>query len=399
MDWGLGHAARDVPIIRHLLDMDYEVVLAGEGQGIELLRAEFPELGTFTLRSLARIRYSSAFPAWLKIACITPLLLLGIFTEHLRLGAATRKIRPDLIISDNRYGLWSRRVTSILITHQISIRMPRGLRFLEYPLYLLIRAFIGRFDRCWIPDFPGEINLSGDLSHRYPPPGNSVYIGAISRFAFPAGKATKPSSRIGVQASAPTPDSPSRSGITDTSIRSATARASGAQFSTRVRSRSLPVSLVILLSGPEPQRSLLQKAVLRQALTLESTCVILQGLPGRPRRTDLTSTATLYSHLPSAQLGNLLREAEYVICRAGYTSIMDLALLEKKAMIVPTPGQTEQEYLAAYLDGKGLFLACSQDDLDLESALGELEGFKPGFNLPPEDLLVQEIRSLFWGIL
>jgi UDP:flavonoid glycosyltransferase YjiC (YdhE family) len=169
----------------------------------------------------------------------------------------------------------------------------------------------------------------------------------------------------------------------------------GPQFDTSVRSRYAPVNLVILVSGPEPQRSLLQKIVVRQVLTLESTCVILQGLPGKPRRTDLTSTATLYNHLPAAQLGNLLREAEYVICRSGYTSIMDLALLEKKAMIIPTPGQTEQEYLADYLERKGFFLACSQEDLDLESALRELDSFEPEFSLPEWDLLDREVRSLF----
>lgn len=395
LDWGLGHAARDVPLIRRLLDLDQEVVLAGDGPGMDLLCREFPELGTYAFRSLVRIRYSSSVPAWLKIALLSPLFLLGIACEHQQLGRAIRKIRPDLIISDNRYGLWNRRVNSILITHQISVRMPGGLRFLEFPVHLALRAFIKRFTRCWIPDYPGDTNLSGDLAHRYSPPGNSVYIGAISRFAVPGYKSGQSESRLSRPASAPPQAVAPHSAGAGISIRSVTARMTGPQFDTSVRSRYAPVNLVILVSGPEPQRSLLQKIVVRQVLTLESTCVILQGLPGKPRRTDLTSTATLYNHLPAAQLGNLLREAEYVICRSGYTSIMDLALLEKKAMIIPTPGQTEQEYLADYLERKGFFLACSQEDLDLESALRELDSFEPEFSLPEWDLLDREVRSLF----
>jgi UDP-N-acetylglucosamine:LPS N-acetylglucosamine transferase len=103
----------------------------------------------------------------------------------------------------------------------------------------------------------------------------------------------------------------------------------------------------------------------------------------------------MYSHMPAGELGKLLDFSEHIICRAGYTSIMDLAVLRKKAMIIPTPGQTEQEYLAGYLAEKGLFLACSQDELDLESALGDLREFEPEFNLPSDDLLEKTIREIF----
>jgi UDP-N-acetylglucosamine transferase subunit ALG13 len=157
--------------------------------------------------------------------------------------------------------------------------------------------------------------------------------------------------------------------------------------------QSRPVNLVIILSGPEPQRSYLQRIVLKQVLSLNSTCAILQGIPGRIDRVDLTSCVTMYSHLPLTKLRQLLLSAENVICRAGYTSIMDLFLMQKKAMIIPTPGQTEQEYLARYLSGKGLFLSCSQDELDIKSALVDLKGFKPEFNVPADDLLGQEIRE------
>jgi hypothetical protein len=196
LDWGLGHASRDVPIIQRLVDMDHEVVLAGDGAAMDLLRTEFPELESLYLRSVIRMRYSRRLPAWLKITLLSPLLFIEIFSEHLSIRRIIRDIKPDVLISDNRYGLWNRRVRSILITHQLSIRLPRFARFLEYPFHVVIRAFIGKFDRCWIPDYPGEANLSGELSHRYPLTGNSAFIGVISRFAVPPGKTIRTSSRF-----------------------------------------------------------------------------------------------------------------------------------------------------------------------------------------------------------
>ena len=350
LNWGLGHATRDVPIIRRLVDLGHEVILAGDGAAMELLRIEFPELEIVYFRSLVRIRYSRHLPAWLKITLLSPMLLYEIIAEHYKLAGIIRKIRPSVVISDNRYGLWNRRVRSILITHQLSIRLPRFARFLEFPAYLVLRTFIRKFDRCWIPDYPGLANISGDLSHRYALPGNAVFIGALSRFdPFPG---------LSVQSSAK------------------------------------PVDLVILLSGPEPQRSKLQKIILIQVFALDARCVILEGLPGRFKRVDLTSTVSTYSHLPASELRNLIISAENVICRAGYTGIMDLARMQKKALIVPTPGQTEQEYLAGYLASKGMFLTCRQDELDIVKALEDLNQFNPVFNLPEKRFLDMELENL-----
>jgi UDP:flavonoid glycosyltransferase YjiC (YdhE family) len=210
---------------------------------------------------------------------------------------------------------------------------------------MALRLLYSRFNRCWIPDFPGEPNLSGDLSHRYRLPANAAFIGVLSRFS-----------------PGPPPEK--------------------------------KLKLVILLSGPEPQRSSLQKIILKQVLHFEGSCVVLLGQPGKQKRTDLSSTLTTYSHLPAAELQRLIITAEHVICRAGYTSIMDLALLGKKALIIPTPGQTEQEYLADSLSEKGLFLSCRQNELDIRAATDQLAFFSPTFSFPKDDLLGAEMDRL-----
>ena len=405
LNWGLGHAVRDVALIRRLADMGHEVILAGDGAPLDLLEAEFPELETIRFRSLIRVRYSSHLPAWLKITLLSPFLLHEIFAEHYRLGRIIRHINPGVVISDNRFGLWNRRVLSILITHQLSIRLPGFARVLEYPAYLALRVFIGKFNRCWIPDYPGTANLSGDLSHRYPLPRNAVFIGALSRFTEPgssvAGRSASPPGDATAVPAANAPTGSTSGSATGGSASddsadglSSDGPATGSLTGKPGHSSARPVDLVILLSGPEPQRSKLQKIVLKQVFSLDARCIILQGLPCRLKRVDLTSTVTMYSHLPAAELRNLLLSSENVICRAGYTGIMDLALMQKKALIIPTPGQTEQEYLAGYLAGKGMFLSCIQDELDIKSALEDLSEFKPQFNLPEEDFFQSELDRI-----
>lgn len=395
LNWGLGHAARDVGIIRRLLDLGHNVVIAADGAALELLRQEFPEAGfpesmvppskqpesdispseipepeipqleILSFPSRIRIRYSLVLPAWLKITILSPFLLFEILSEHRRLARMIEKLNFDVVISDNRYGLWNRRVKSILITHQLKIRLPGILRIFEYPASLVIRAFVKKFDQCWIPDYPGSSNLTGDLSHRYKLPQNSVFIGAISRFGE------------GPSTSVPYEDPDLSSDSTSSTD-----------------SRGPVLDLLILLSGPEPQRSRLQKILLKQIFSIDWNCVILQGIPGKYQRTDLTSTVSMYNHLPARELQNLLKSARFIICRSGYTGIMDLALLQKKALIIPTPGQTEQIYLSEYLSEKGMFLTSSQDNLNLESAIQDLSDFNPVFDLPSEDLLGNVLPNL-----
>ena len=359
LDWGLGHASRDVLVIQKLLEKGYEVILAGDGMPLKFLETEFPGLKSIHLPSSIRITYFKHLPAWLKIFILSPFLLYGFIIERYRLKKIVRKIHPDVVISDNRYGLWSEKVKSIIITHQCSIKFPGFIKFLEYPAALFIRLLIEVFDHCWIPDYSGPQNLSGDLSHRFPPPSNASYIGPLSRFSMPA----------------PPPEKAS-------------------QTKTDQVEKLPDADLLILLSGPEPQRTRLEKTVLIQVQTLAVKTIILQGLPGKYETIKIGPFHTMITHLPSRKLQGLIQKARFIICRSGYSSIMDLAELKKKALIIPTPGQTEQEYLADYLAEERMFLTCSQHEFDLSAALQKLEEFEPKFSFVSEDLLKKNIEDL-----
>jgi hypothetical protein len=295
----------------------------------------------------------------MKVFLLSPFLLLAILLEHARLKRIIHATRPELVISDNRYGLWSSKVKSILITHQCRIPFPGYLRVLRYPASRILRLFIERFDLCWVPDYPGKDNLAGDLAHGFPLPSNAVFIGPVSRFSE-AGIGNVDNHRSGLLSASAPPDG----------------------------------KLLILLSGPEPQRTVLEKIILEQVHSLTCSVVILQGLPGKQLIKAIGPKHTLVSHLPSAMMRQLLANASYVICRSGYTSLMDLVAMNKKAMIIPTPGQTEQEYLAGYLSLKGVFLTGSQENLDLTDTVTMLEEFRPVFPFPVEDLLREHLESL-----
>jgi UDP:flavonoid glycosyltransferase YjiC (YdhE family) len=359
INWGLGHASRDVPIAHKLHKLGHEVILAGDGAPLQLLQIEFPELEYLYLPPSIRITYFKHLPAWLKIFILSPFLLYEIIAEHLRLKKIIRTVHPDLVISDNRYGLWSSKVRCILITHQCSVKLPVFIKFLEYPATLALKLFIEKFDRCWIPDYPGTENLSGDLAHRLPRPSNAVFIGPVSRFSEPDIQAVRDSSTKYL-------------------------------FMPELSD----AALLILLSGPEPQRTRLEKIILKQAPAVPFTTIILQGLPGREEMKEIGPKHILVPHLPATVLRPLIENASYIICRSGYTSIMDLVAMKKRAMVIPTPGQTEQEYLAAYLTEKGLFLSSNQQNFDLLMAVSSLDKFEPTFTFPAEDHLTNLLMDL-----
>ncbi len=316
LDWGLGHATRCVPIIKSLLNHQKKVFLAGSGNSFSFLKKEFPKLECVELPSMS-VLYSkkgSLIGAMIKQL---PYFIFQIFKEHFLLKRIVCRYDIQTVISDNRFGLWCQSVESIYITHQIMVKMPRGFRFLERAAYGLHKFFISRYNSCWIPDVEGEDNLSGDLSRKYTLPKNAIFIGWLSRFSY---------------------------------------------FNFI---ESSPYKVLALISGPEPQRSIFEKEMLIKMKNISERCLLIRGLPFS-NSTSILENVHIVSHLDTKTLQFLLHKTPIIYCRSGYSTLMDLAVLKRRAVLLPTPGQTEQEYLASY--NKGMCL----DELDaLKSILNK----------------------------
>jgi len=299
LNWGLGHATRCIPIIRKLMNEGHELVIAADGFPLELLKQQFPSLRFIELPSY-RIRYSSGKSQVFAMLRNLPTIAFGIYKEHRWLRKLLKTEHFDQIISDNRFGLWNKKLNSVYITHQLMIKMPVTLKFLEPIAWYLHRAFVLKYNECRIPDDEGEDNLSDDLSHLYPFPPNYKFVGILSRFQ---GMENIPAN-------------------TDFEV-------------------------VAIVSGIEPQRPIFEEQIIERFKNSDKKVLILRGKPQENTETEERGNIKLVSHLEDKALAAALKGADKIICRSGYSSIMDLKTLNclDKAELSATPGQTEQEYL------------------------------------------------------
>ena len=329
LDWGLGHAGRSAYYIHKLLEKRNRVIIAADKTPLSFLRIEFPDLDWVRFPSYYSIRYPSILPMFI----LAPFYLFNIITgaarEHFFLKKLLKRHKPDIVISDNRFGLWNKKCHTVYITHQVCIRMPKWAKFLEKPVYKLHKRVIQKYDRCWIPDNEGPDNLSGELSGKFPLPLNASFTGIASRFLLPENRPPQ---------------------------------------------ISKPYDIVIILSGPEPQRTILENKLLTILRDSDNKIFLLRGKPGETEITLHNYNIKMANHLPSSDIKALLSQAGTIICRSGYTMIMDLAALNKKALLIPTPGQTEQEYLASYMTKCSRHISLSQNNLpELWNKLKELD--------------------------
>ena len=268
----------------------------------------------------------------MKILHSLPAIRKKIKLEHNILLDLHEKHHFNAVISDNRFGLFHGSIPCIYMTHQVMIKASRGFSFLEPLMHRMHKHYMMKFDECWIPDLAGNDNLSGDLAHRYDPGIKTRFIGPLSRF-----------SRI--------------------------------VHKTR-EARNNRLDLLIIISGPEPQRSIFEKIILEQLKNATYKTVVILGLPGKDIHYSLNDSVNIHAHLNTEEMEKLISGADNIVCRPGYSSIMDLYALNKKAWLVATPGQTEQEYLAIYMMKKG-FLSQAQDKFDINKVIdaGPLAGW------------------------
>ena len=308
-----------IPLIYRLRQLGCSVTIACSGKPEEILRKEFPDLPFLFLRGYGITYARNGRFFFFKILLQLPGICYSILQEWRWIRRQQRLHGWDLVVSDNRYGLFHPAMRSVIITHQVNPLSGKGWipdRILRW----LSHGMIRRFDHCWIPDEPGAENLSGNLSHGKLPL-NARYIGPISRFhPGPAGEEDR---------------------------------------------------LLILISGPEPQRTLFEEKLIAQ-LPLEGKTVVF--VRGRPGASDLPAPlpgVSFVNHLVAAELEQQLLRSSLVIARSGYTTIMDLMRMGKKSVLVPTPGQTEQEYLARHLAASYLCMTATQEVFNLAGTVAK----------------------------
>lgn len=326
LDWGLGHTTRCMPIIDELLKNNVDVVLAGNELQKKILKAEYPKCDFLYLEGY-NVKYAKRKNRFLlKMMLQSSDILSAIKKENKWLKKIVAENKIDGIISDNRFGLYHTAIPSIFITHQLQIKTAVGsladkiARSVNY-------KYINKFSGCWVPDFEGAKNLAGELSHPNKMPTIScTYVGPLSRMS-----------------------------------------------SDKLVSNNNN-NILCILSGPEPQRTIFEQVILNQIRDCDANFTIVRGLP---LQTDLPviKNTILYNHLPKRELQRMMERAAFVICRSGYSSVMDINALKVKSILVPTPGQAEQEYLAKHLTENGFALCCNQASFKLQPMLTRARTF------------------------
>ncbi|KPJ73110.1 MAG: hypothetical protein AMS14_06790 [Planctomycetes bacterium DG_20] len=354
LSWGLGHATRDLPIIRHLLERGHRVTVAACGRALALLRQEVPQCDFEELADYPP-PYSSGKHFVPKFLAMAPVMLWAIERESLNVRQLLRKRRFDLILSDNRFRIRSRHVPSFVIAHQLRFMPPRGLLPFEFVTEFFNYLYLQPFDRIIVPDAAHPTrNLSGRLSHemRLLRRTDKVYY-------------------AGILSSVHRLDVPQ------------------------------DVDVFISISGPEPQRTQLEHLILERVGNVDAERIVVAlGKPEVTETRRVDRRVTVHGFLDRARQQEMLNRAKMVVCRSGYTTVMELAELGKKALFIPTPGQTEQEYLARTYAERGYFHAVSQYELDLPRDIDRARRFSgPPFTSDTRANVERLYEDLFAPVL
>jgi uncharacterized protein (TIGR00661 family) len=313
LDWGLGHAARCVPLIKGLQQQNNHFTIACTSQQKQFLQQELNNVEYVDLFGY-NINYSTVLPLWIKILIQLPKLFFVIRKENRWLTRYLQKNKTDIVISDNRFGVYNKFVESVFITHQLNIQAPVFDRIINR----INTSFIKKYNKYWVPDYAEkEKRLSGILSNYDKKLLNIEFINPLSRF-----------------------------------------EKSEVEQST--------YDVLILLSGPEPQRTLLEEKLITAFLNTKYTIALVRG-SHTPVDRNITSNINIIDIASSKQLQELFNSSHKIICRSGYSTLMDLHALGLKALLIPTPGQTEQEYLAGYWQKKFGYSSLEQKEISKES--------------------------------
>jgi len=343
LNWGLGHGTRSLPVIRQLVK-DNDVIILSTGRTLELLKSEIKN-AEFVDHPDYSVKYTKkGWSLLFSLASQIPRILLKLREEHKLTEKLVREMKIDRVVSDNRYGIFSKEIPSYFITHQLRFRLPGKLRFLEILSIVFNKYYFRNYRKIFVPDQEGEENLSGRLSHDVPFM-KSLKIGYCGILA-------DISEKVG----------------------------------------EIPSDFLFIISGPEPQRTIFERKILEQSKELEGKIIIVRGIT-EAKEVTVDGNREIYSSVERDKLSAMIRGAGVIISRPGYSSVMEFVSLKKKAFFIPTPGQTEQEYLAQYYKAKNYFNFTSQDKMDIGKDIKNI------FEYQGTDLTVNSIESVTNEIL
>ena len=330
LDWGLGHTTRCVPLINYIRALGHRVVMAGNAPQRSFISQTFSDIDTIDLQG-----YNVTYSKWNKLAQIgvlsqLPHLHSTIIKEHKWLQQVVDEHSIDGIISDNRYGLFHHNTPSVIITHQLCVQTGMG-SLADRTVQQLHYKYLNRFSTTWVADTQATPGLGGKLSHSTTLPKNYAYLGLLSQFS--------------AAEAAPQTDG----------------------------------SLLILISGPEPQRTALSRILWQQMLMYNGKVVFVEGSEDAPPPTTILPHITYHKRLTNAALLPLLQSADMVVCRSGYSTLMDLVALQKRAILIPTPDRPSRNILPHSCIKKVYFIQQSKVVLtcSMRSQLQVNSPFKP----------------------
>lgn len=348
LNWGIGHASRCVPIIRYLQQLNHRVVVAADHKPLALLQLVFPEIEFIRFPGYEP-NYSKSNSLILKMLTEAPSIIRSFKNDAKELDKIIKQYNIDGLISDNRFGAFSSKIPSVFITHQLFIQTPKVLNFTKPVINYLNFNYIRKFNEVWIPDFEMEPNLSGNLSHGKLSGLNVKYVGPLSRFTVGNDDQADKTEKI--------------------------------------------YDLLVLLSGPEPQRSMLETLILNQLNETKLKTIIIRGLPGEKIIPECSDNLSMKNHVNQDELQTLLTQSTQIVARAGYSTIMDFVALKRHAILIPTPGQTEQMYLAKYLGKNDQFTFINQKDFHVSMITKQTHDIN-AFQTIHEDML--QSTMLHW---
>lgn len=346
LDWGLGHVSRIIPILNRLLQNNCKLYISCSRSQFLFLQQENIPFEWIPCSS-PEIKYKARTLNAFDLLALVPRIYAGIVRDRKHIKQWIKKYNIHLIISDSRFGCYHKKIPSVVITHQINMKLPPSVSFFEPILSWHIKKRIRKFRYCWVPDIPSFPNFAGDLSLNH---NLSVqYIGILSRFekAAPSLQATQ-----------------------------------------------YEYEALGIISGPEPQRSIFAQLLLSQMKQLPFRCGLVMGKPDYSKTPVQDNNVTIFPFASSTELYQLILSSKYIVARAGYSTIMDLIALQRTAILVPTPGQTEQEYLANYYQTRKTFVVSTQENLKLDKALEELSVYTFNYQYTSNHLLDNAIEKI-----